>query len=85
MSEQDADFSAMLITLFKGVLYKDQNPRYWQVLEDHQARVRDHVAVLGLELMLDEAEGHACLRQRTPPRTSRSCPGWCRAASSATR
>ncbi|WP_421620863.1 DUF4194 domain-containing protein [Alkalilimnicola ehrlichii] len=66
MSEQDADFSAMLITLFKGVLYKDQNPRYWQVLEDHQARVRDHVAVLGLELMLDEAEGHACLRQRTP-------------------
>jgi len=64
MSEQDADFSAMLITLFKGVLYKDQAPRYWQVLDDHQARVRDHVAVLGLELMLDEAEGYACLRQR---------------------
>ncbi|MCK8515010.1 DUF4194 domain-containing protein [Methylonatrum kenyense] len=66
MSEEEGAFSAMLITLFKGVLYKDQNPRYWQVLHDHQARVRDHVAVLGLELLLDEAEGHACLRQRAP-------------------
>ncbi|MCG5501769.1 DUF4194 domain-containing protein [Ectothiorhodospira lacustris] len=62
--ETDSTFSAMLITLFRGVLYKDQQPRHWQVLQDHQARVRDHVAVLGLELMLDDAEGHACLRQR---------------------
>ena len=29
-----------------------------------QARVRDYVAVLGLELMLDEAEGYAFLRSR---------------------
>ena len=32
-----------------------------------QARVRDHVAVLGLELMLDEAEGYAFLRSRPEP------------------
>lgn len=57
-------FSAMLIALFKGVLYKDQQPRYWQALESWQSRVRDHVGVLGLELMLDEAEGYAWLRQR---------------------
>ncbi|MCC5857152.1 MAG: DUF4194 domain-containing protein [Ectothiorhodospiraceae bacterium] len=64
MPEPDIDFSPMLITLFKGVLYQDQNPRYWQALLEHQARVRDHVAVLGLDLLLDEAEGYACLRQR---------------------
>ncbi len=29
--------------------------------------MRDHVAVLGLELMLDEAEGYAFLRSRTVP------------------
>jgi hypothetical protein len=36
----------------------------WQSLLDLQTRVRDHVAVLGLELILDEAEGYAYLRQR---------------------
>lgn len=65
VSESDEyAFSAMLIALFKGVLYKDQQPRYWQALESWQSRVRDHVGVLGLELMLDEAEGYAWLRQR---------------------
>ena len=83
--DTDSTFSAMLITLFRGVLYKDQQPRHWQALQDHQARVRDHVAVLGLELMLDDAEGHACLRQRPPRTTKRNCPGWCSAASSVIR
>ncbi|QIT55839.1 DUF4194 domain-containing protein [Aquisalimonas sp. 2447] len=68
MTETAADnrFSPMLITLFKGVLYQDQHPQYWQALLDYQARVRDHVSVLGLELMLDEAEGYAFLRHREP-------------------
>ncbi|MCO6441625.1 MAG: DUF4194 domain-containing protein [Nitrococcus mobilis] len=54
----------LLVALFKGVLYKDQSPELWQNLFELQARVRDYVAVLGLELMLDEAEGYAYLRQR---------------------
>ena len=46
--------------------------------------MRDYVAVLGLELILDEAEGYAYLRQRPPrPKARPSCRGWCRAASSA--
>lgn len=69
MTELGADerFSPMLITLFKGVLYQDQHPKYWQALLDYQARVRDHVGVLGLELILDEAEGYAFLRHRESP------------------
>jgi len=56
--------SPVLITLFKGVLYQDQSPDLWRSLLALQGRVRDHAAVFGLELMLDEAEGFAYLRQR---------------------
>jgi hypothetical protein len=54
----------LLIALFKGVVYQDQNPAAWQGLLDLQARVRDYIGVLGLELLLDEAEGYAYVRQR---------------------
>ena len=57
-------FSLVLITLMKGVLYQDRDPGQWQDLLDHQARLRDQLAPLGLTLMLDEAEGHAYLGQR---------------------
>lgn len=57
-------FSLVLIALMKGVLYQDRDPGQWQDLLDHQARLRDHLAPLGLSLMLDEAEGHAYLCQR---------------------
>lgn len=58
--------SAVLVTLYKGVLYYDQKPELWQALLRLEGRVRDHVALLGLELLVDEAEGHAYLRQRVP-------------------
>lgn len=64
IDSDDHLFSAMLIALYKGVLYRDQHPRYWQALDGCQARVREHAGLLGLELMLDEAEGHAWLRQQ---------------------
>ncbi len=54
----------MLIHLFKGVLYRDQQLESWQNLLDLQSQVRDYVRVIGLELMLDEAEGYAFLQQR---------------------
>jgi len=56
----------VLIPLLKGVIYADADPARWQKLLDLQARVREVVALLGLELVLDEAEGHAFLRQREP-------------------
>jgi hypothetical protein len=56
--------SPVLIVLFKGVLYQDRDPQIWQNLLQLQNRVRDYVKLLGLELMLDEAEGYACLRHR---------------------
>src|ERR1700741_3834613 len=50
----------------KGVTYPASDPSLWQRLVAVQARVREYVAILGLELMLDEAEGHAYLRQKPP-------------------
>jgi hypothetical protein len=56
--------SVLLISLLKGVLYQETDPARWGQLLHLQARVRDYAAVLGLELMLDEAEGYAFLRSR---------------------
>jgi hypothetical protein len=54
----------VLIQLWKGVLYRERDEVLWQTLIDLQAAVRDYVGVIGLELLLDEAEGYAFLRQR---------------------
>jgi hypothetical protein len=62
--ETDNDLSQVVIPLLKGVIYQDENPTLWNALLNLQPRVRDYVAVLGLELMLDEAEGYAFLRSR---------------------
>ena len=58
------DLSAVVVPLLKGVVYQDENPSLWNGLLNLQARVRDYVTVLGLELMLDEAEGYAFLRSK---------------------
>ena len=41
------DLSTLVVSLLKGVLYRDDDPALWSALLDLQARVRDHVAVLG--------------------------------------
>jgi len=56
--------SQVLVSLMKGVVYQESDPGLWQALLHLQGQVRDHVTTLGLQLMLDEAEGYAYLRQR---------------------
>lgn len=60
----DSALSLPLIALFKGVLYQEDDPALWQSLLNLQNRVRDYLGVLGLQLLLDEAEGYAYLSQR---------------------
>ncbi|WP_427019072.1 DUF4194 domain-containing protein [Pseudarthrobacter sp. P1] len=58
-----ADELPLVITkLFKGVLYREADEKIWQALSELSAQARDYVAVLELELVLDEAEGYAFLR-----------------------
>jgi hypothetical protein len=58
------ELSSVVVPLLKGVLYQEENPGVWGSLLNLQASVRDYMAILGLELMLDEAEGYAFLRSR---------------------
>ena len=58
------DLSTLVILLLKGVIYQEGDPGLWNGLLNLQARVRDYMAVLGLDLVLDEAEGYAFLRSR---------------------
>ena len=52
----------LAVTLLKGPIFRAQKPELWDELDLLQAQVRDHMAVLGLDLVIDEAEGYAFLR-----------------------
>jgi hypothetical protein len=58
------ELSSVVVPLLKGVIYQEENAGLWGSLLNLHGSVRDYVAVLGLELMLDEAEGYAFLRSR---------------------
>lgn len=60
--QTDTPLGHLVIPLLKGVVYRDTDERRWQQLLSAQIPVRDYVSVLGLELYLDESEGHAFLR-----------------------
>jgi hypothetical protein len=68
------DLSTLAITLLKGVVYREGDERLWASLLNLQARVRDYVGVLGLDLVLDEAEGHAFLKSRPDPAADETQP-----------
>jgi hypothetical protein len=61
-----SDISRPLVALMKGVVFKENDPALWHLLEEGQMAVRDYVRVMGLELMLDTAEGYAWLATREP-------------------
>lgn len=61
-AENTTDLSAVVVPLLRGVVYQEDKGEMWNGLLNLQSRVRDYVAVLGLELVLDEAEGYAFLR-----------------------
>jgi len=60
----EPDLSQAVTPLMKGVVYRDMHERAWRHLLALQSQVRDYVAVLGLLVVIDEAEGYAFLRQR---------------------
>ena len=70
----EPDLSTLVITLLKGVIYREGDERLWNSLLNLQARVRDYVTVINLELVLDEAEGYAFLKSRPDPADDQSGP-----------
>ncbi len=68
------ELSQLVVHLLKGVLYREEDERLWASLLRLQARVREQAAVLLLDLVLDEAEGHAFLKSRPEPDESEGAP-----------
>ena len=60
----DHALSRLVIPLLKGVLYRENDAGLWNDLIGIQARAREYVSILGLELVIDESEGYAFLRAR---------------------
>lgn len=65
--KEKAELSSVLILLLKGVIYKESDEQLWNALLNFQSRIRDYVAVLNLELVLDESEGYAFLKSPPEP------------------
>jgi hypothetical protein len=67
MLAEPAELSPVLIALLKGVVYRDTAEALWPQLLALRLQVSDYVAVLGLTMVVDEAEGYAFLRSRDDP------------------
>ncbi|MBK7720687.1 MAG: DUF4194 domain-containing protein [Austwickia sp.] len=61
---QSPNLSIAAIALMKGVVYRDTHEQAWQHILRLRPQLADHMAVLGLDVHLDEAEGWAYLRAR---------------------
>lgn len=67
-------YSSALIQLFKGPLLQRDHAARWAELLTHLADIRSYVAVLGLELYLDQADGYAFLRQQRSEEQDETLP-----------
>ncbi|ORB54337.1 DUF4194 domain-containing protein [Mycobacterium persicum] len=63
MSNEHAIASA-IIRLMQGVVYRDSDEDTWLTLERLGAGVRDHFATIGVDVVIDDAEGYVYLRSR---------------------
>lgn len=57
-----APWACAALRLLQGVVYGEDGD--WRVLREHESPLRDHFAAIGLELVIDENEAFAWLRQR---------------------
>ena len=64
MSNEYAVASA-IIRLMQGVVYRESDEETWLTLERLGAGVRDHFATIGIDVVVDDAEGFAYLRSRS--------------------
>lgn len=59
--EEHATASA-IIALMRGVVYRESAQDVWATLDRRGAPVRDHFATVGVDVVVDDAEGYAYLR-----------------------
>lgn len=62
-AHRSPELSVVVTSLLRGVVYRDTAEALWRDLLAMQAQVRDAVALLGLQVVIDDGEGYAYLRQ----------------------
>lgn len=65
-TEPPPQLGPVVVKLMKGVVYRDAHEVVWQDLVLLESQVSDYVQVMGLDLVMDEAEGYAYLHQSGP-------------------
>ena len=60
----DHAVAAAIIRLMQGVVYRESDEDTWITLERLGGGVRDHFATIGIDVVVDDAEGYAYLRSR---------------------
>ncbi|HEY7043651.1 MAG TPA: DUF4194 domain-containing protein [Nocardioidaceae bacterium] len=69
-----SELTAVVVQLMKGPVYRDTHEKIWHQLLAVRNQASDYVAVLGLQVMIDEAEGYAFLRARPVEETGEDLP-----------
>ena len=67
MADDRNDLARVLISLYRGVVYRDTDELQWSRLLSLQAPVSAHFGAVGLDLRVDEAEGYAFLKTKESP------------------
>jgi len=60
----DHSIASAIIRLMQGVVYQESDEDTWLTLERAGAGVRDHFAIIGVDVVFDDVEGYAYLRSR---------------------
>lgn len=63
-AEAPSELSVAVVHLCKGPVYRDIHEKVWELVLALRSQVDDYVAVLGLQVTVDESEGYAYLRSR---------------------
>lgn len=63
-TETPTTLTPAVVALMKGVVYRDSHEQVWQQLLRQQPSLREYFSVMGLLVVVDEAEGYAYLQSR---------------------
>jgi hypothetical protein len=63
VSSPPAEWGAVAVRLLQGVVYHDDNADTWECLQRSVSQLTDYFSKIGLQLIVDEADAMAYLRQ----------------------
>ena len=71
---ESEDISGVVIHLMKGILYKEEKPKVWDIMEHAQGPVRDYLSVINLDLEIYDSDGFAFLKSKEQEEGDPSLP-----------